>query len=120
MWPISRRPRGEWRGIAPPSGLATSSSWSTAHTPVTGPLAGAAKSGRQKGTIRALPRHDRPLREHRMKVLELGGGVIGVTTADFLSEAGHEVSVYDRQLGPALETSFANAGEVSPGYASPL
>jgi D-amino-acid dehydrogenase len=54
-----------------------------------------------------------------MKVLVLGGGVIGVTTAYFLSEAGHEVTVLDRQQGPALETSFANAGEVSPGYASP-
>nr|WP_027166781.1 D-amino acid dehydrogenase [Mesorhizobium sp. WSM3224] len=54
-----------------------------------------------------------------MKVIVLGGGVIGVTTAYFLAEAGHEVTVYDRQPGPALETSFANAGEVSPGYASP-
>ncbi|TIV09490.1 MAG: FAD-dependent oxidoreductase, partial [Mesorhizobium sp.] len=54
-----------------------------------------------------------------MKVIVLGGGVIGVTTAYFLTEAGHEVTVYDRQPGPALETSFANAGEVSPGYASP-
>jgi len=54
-----------------------------------------------------------------MKILVLGGGVIGVTTAYFLAEAGHEVTVLDRQQGPALETSFANAGEVSPGYASP-
>jgi D-amino-acid dehydrogenase len=54
-----------------------------------------------------------------MKVLVLGSGVIGVTTAYFLSEAGHEVTVIDRQDGPALETSFANAGEVSPGYSSP-
>lgn len=54
-----------------------------------------------------------------MKILVLGGGVIGVTTAYFLAEAGHEVTVIDRQKGPALETSFANAGEVSPGYASP-
>ncbi|MET3661431.1 D-amino acid dehydrogenase [Aquamicrobium ahrensii] len=54
-----------------------------------------------------------------MKVLVLGSGVIGVTTAYFLSEAGHEVTVLDRQDGPALETSFANAGEVSPGYSSP-
>ncbi len=50
-----------------------------------------------------------------MKVLVLGSGVIGVTTAYFLREAGHEVTVIDRQDGPALETSFANAGEVSPG-----
>lgn len=54
-----------------------------------------------------------------MKVLVLGGGVIGVTTAYYLAHAGHEVSVVDRQAEPALETSFANAGEVSPGYASP-
>ncbi len=54
-----------------------------------------------------------------MKVLVLGGGVIGVTSAWYLAEAGHEVEVVDRQPGPALETSYANAGEVSPGYASP-
>ena len=54
-----------------------------------------------------------------MKVLVLGSGVIGVTTAYYLAEAGHEVTVVDRQRGPALETSFANAGEVSPGYSSP-
>ena len=54
-----------------------------------------------------------------MKVLVLGSGVIGVTSAYYLAEAGHEVEVVDRQSGPALETSFANAGEVSPGYASP-
>jgi len=54
-----------------------------------------------------------------MKVLVLGSGVIGVTAAHYLAEAGHEVEVIDRQEGPALETSFANAGEVSPGYASP-
>jgi D-amino-acid dehydrogenase len=54
-----------------------------------------------------------------MKVLVLGSGVIGVTTAYYLAEAGHEVVVVDRQPGPALETSFANAGEISPGCASP-
>ena len=54
-----------------------------------------------------------------MKVLVLGGGVIGVTTAFYLAGAGHEVTVLDRQAEPGLETSFANAGEVSPGYASP-
>ncbi|NGO49780.1 D-amino acid dehydrogenase [Allomesorhizobium camelthorni] len=54
-----------------------------------------------------------------MKVLVLGSGVIGVTTAYYLAQAGHEVEVVDRQSGPALETSFANAGEVSPGYSSP-
>lgn len=54
-----------------------------------------------------------------MKIVVLGSGVIGVTTAYYLADAGHEVTVVDRQAGPALETSFANAGEVSPGYASP-
>ncbi|MBR0703847.1 D-amino acid dehydrogenase [Bradyrhizobium diazoefficiens] len=54
-----------------------------------------------------------------MKVLILGSGVIGVTSAYYLARAGHEVTVVDRQSEPALETSFANAGEVSPGYSSP-
>ncbi len=54
-----------------------------------------------------------------MKVVILGAGVIGVTSAWYLAQAGHEVTVLDRQTGPALETSFANAGEVSPGYSSP-
>ncbi|MGY8682182.1 D-amino acid dehydrogenase [Bradyrhizobium sp. UFLA05-153] len=54
-----------------------------------------------------------------MKVLILGSGVIGVTSAYYLARAGHEVTVVDRQGEPALETSFANAGEVSPGYSSP-
>nr|WP_281405995.1 MULTISPECIES: D-amino acid dehydrogenase [unclassified Mesorhizobium] len=60
-----------------------------------------------------------PRKEWTMKIMVLGGGVIGVTTAYYLAEAGHEVTVVDRQKGPALETSFANAGEISPGYASP-
>jgi D-amino-acid dehydrogenase len=54
-----------------------------------------------------------------VKVAILGGGVIGVTSAYYLAKAGHTVTVIDRQAGPGLETSFANAGEVSPGYASP-
>ncbi|MBV8926808.1 MAG: FAD-dependent oxidoreductase, partial [Bradyrhizobium sp.] len=54
-----------------------------------------------------------------MKVAILGAGVIGVTTAYYLAKAGAEVTVIDRQAGVALETSFANAGEISPGYASP-
>ncbi|WP_336964627.1 D-amino acid dehydrogenase [Sphingobium aquiterrae] len=54
-----------------------------------------------------------------MKIAVLGSGVIGVTSAYYLAKAGHEVTVIDRQPGPALETSFANAGEISPGYASP-
>ena len=54
-----------------------------------------------------------------MKVLVLGSGVIGTTVAYYLAKAGHQVTVLERQPGPALETSFANAGEVSPGYSSP-
>lgn len=54
-----------------------------------------------------------------MKVIVLGSGVIGVTTAWYLAKSGHEVVVLDRQSGPALETSYANAGQVSPGYSSP-
>ncbi|HEY9066234.1 MAG TPA: D-amino acid dehydrogenase [Burkholderiaceae bacterium] len=54
-----------------------------------------------------------------MKVLVLGSGVIGVTSAYQLALAGHEVTVVDRQPAAALETSYANAGEVSPGYSAP-
>lgn len=54
-----------------------------------------------------------------MKVVILGAGVVGVTSAWYLAKAGHDVTVVDRREGPALETSFANAGEISPGYASP-
>ncbi|HLV18490.1 MAG TPA: D-amino acid dehydrogenase [Pseudomonas sp.] len=54
-----------------------------------------------------------------MRVLVLGGGVIGVCSAYYLARAGFEVELVDRQPGPALETSFANAGQISPGYASP-
>ncbi len=54
-----------------------------------------------------------------MRVVILGSGVIGVTTAYYLAQAGHDVTVLDRQPGAALETSFANAGQISPGYASP-
>jgi D-amino-acid dehydrogenase len=54
-----------------------------------------------------------------MKVIVLGGGVVGVTTAYYLARAGAEVQVLERQPGAALETSFANAGQVSPGYSTP-
>lgn len=54
-----------------------------------------------------------------MKVIILGSGVIGVTSAYYLAKAGHEVTVIDRQAEAGLETSFANAGEISPGYSSP-
>lgn len=54
-----------------------------------------------------------------MKVLVLGGGVIGTTTAYYLARAGAEVTLLDRQDGVARETSFGNAGQVSPGYSTP-
>ena len=54
-----------------------------------------------------------------MKILILGSGVIGTSCAYYLTRTGHQVVVVDRQSGPALETSFANAGEVSPGYSAP-
>jgi D-amino-acid dehydrogenase len=54
-----------------------------------------------------------------MKVIVLGAGVIGVTTAWYLARSGAEVRVLDRQPGPGMETSFANAGELSYGMTSP-
>jgi len=54
-----------------------------------------------------------------MHVLVLGSGVIGVSSAWYLSRAGFDVTIVDREPGPALETSFANAGQISPGYAAP-
>lgn len=54
-----------------------------------------------------------------MHVLVLGSGVIGVCSAWYLARAGCEVTVVDRGTAPAQETSSANAGQISPGYASP-
>lgn len=54
-----------------------------------------------------------------MKILILGSGVIGVTSAWYLAKSGHEVTVIDRQSSVANETSFANAGQISPGYSAP-
>ncbi len=54
-----------------------------------------------------------------MRVLVLGAGVIGTTSAWYLRQAGFDVTVVDRQPGPGLETSFANAGQLSFGYTSP-
>jgi D-amino-acid dehydrogenase len=54
-----------------------------------------------------------------MKVLVLGAGVIGTACAYYLSRAGHEVVVVDRQSGAGLETSFGNAGGVCPSFAGP-
>lgn len=54
-----------------------------------------------------------------MRVIVLGAGVVGVTTAYYLARQGADVLVLDRQAGPGMETSFANAGELSYGMTSP-
>ncbi len=54
-----------------------------------------------------------------MKVLVLGSGLLGTTSAWFLSEAGHDVTVVDRQPAAGLETSFANGGQISVSHAEP-
>ncbi|MFA5490821.1 MAG: D-amino acid dehydrogenase, partial [Candidimonas sp.] len=54
-----------------------------------------------------------------MKIIVLGAGVVGVSSAYFLAKQGHEVTVLERQPASALETSFANAGQISYGYSSP-
>lgn len=54
-----------------------------------------------------------------MKVIVLGSGVIGLTSAWYLNQAGCDVTVIDRQSRSAQETSFANAGQISYGYSSP-
>jgi D-amino-acid dehydrogenase len=54
-----------------------------------------------------------------MRVVVLGAGLVGVASAWYLAEAGHEVTVVDRQPGPALETSFANGGQISTSHAEP-
>jgi D-amino-acid dehydrogenase len=54
-----------------------------------------------------------------MKVIVLGAGVIGVTTAWYLSKSGHDVTVVDRQPAAGMETSFANGGQISVSHAEP-
>lgn len=54
-----------------------------------------------------------------MKAIVIGAGVIGVSTAWHLRQQGWDVQVVDRHDGPAQETSFANAGQVSPSYSAP-
>jgi D-amino-acid dehydrogenase len=54
-----------------------------------------------------------------MKVIVLGAGVVGTASAWYLRRAGHEVTVLDRQPGPALETSFANGCQISVSHAEP-
>lgn len=54
-----------------------------------------------------------------MRVLVIGAGLVGVASAWYLGEDGHEVTVVDRQPGPALETSYANGGQISTSHAEP-
>ena len=54
-----------------------------------------------------------------MRVLILGSGLLGVSSAYYLSQLGHEVTVIDRQASPAAETSFANGGQISVSHAEP-
>jgi D-amino-acid dehydrogenase len=54
-----------------------------------------------------------------MRVIVLGAGLLGVTSAYFLRQQGHEVTVVDRQASPAAETSFANGGQISVSHAEP-
>ncbi len=54
-----------------------------------------------------------------MQIVILGSGIIGTTSAYYLAKQGHSVTVVDRQPAAAMETSFANAGQISPGYSAP-
>lgn len=54
-----------------------------------------------------------------MRAIVLGAGVVGVSTAYALAKRGVEVTVFDRQPGPALETSFANGGQISACHVTP-
>ncbi|MCE1194161.1 MAG: D-amino acid dehydrogenase [Acidovorax sp.] len=54
-----------------------------------------------------------------MRVIVLGAGLLGVTSAYFLAQRGHEVTVIDRQAAPGAETSFANGGQISVSHAEP-
>ncbi|MBK0326075.1 D-amino acid dehydrogenase [Rhodobacteraceae bacterium F11138] len=54
-----------------------------------------------------------------MRIIVIGAGVVGVTTAWYLQKDGHDVTVVERNSAPALETSFANAGGICPGFAGP-
>lgn len=66
------------------------------------------------------PRTSAILKHHdTMEVLVIGAGLAGVTSAWYLAQAGHKVSVMERQPGPGLETSFANGGQISISHPEP-
>ena len=52
-----------------------------------------------------------------MKIAVIGAGITGITTAYFLSKAGHEVVIYDKRKYPAMATSYANGGQLSASNA---
>ena len=54
-----------------------------------------------------------------MRVIVLGAGLLGVTSAYYLQLRGHDVTVIDRQATPGAETSFANGGQISVSHAEP-
>ncbi|HEX2565492.1 MAG TPA: D-amino acid dehydrogenase [Burkholderiales bacterium] len=54
-----------------------------------------------------------------MKIAVLGAGLMGVTSAWYLAEDGHEVTILERRDAPGMETSFANGGQISTGHAEP-
>ena len=54
-----------------------------------------------------------------MHVVVLGGGIVGTASAWFLRQDGHEVTLVERQPGVALETSFANACQISASQSEP-
>jgi D-amino-acid dehydrogenase len=72
--------------------------------------------------LRPIAHKNHKIRQNRsgagMKIVVLGAGLLGVTSAYYLAKEGHEVTVIDRRPEPARETSFANAGLVTPGHAS--
>ena len=59
------------------------------------------------------------MKQQAQKVIVLGAGIIGISTAWHLAEQGHEVTVVDRQPGAALETSYANGAQISVSFCEP-
>lgn len=55
-----------------------------------------------------------------MRILIIGAGVIGLSSAYYLSRAGYDVTVADRHAEVASETSFGNGGQLSYSYVAPL
>jgi hypothetical protein len=60
-----------------------------------------------------------PVKGISMHVIVLGAGLLGVSSAYFLQQLGHDVTVIDRQASPGAETSFANGGQISVSHAEP-